>query len=191
MRKQKGRIQAEVFFGELVRLSHQIRSVGVPQGDIFNDTPPGCSGAGAEPLASAKRLQKDKRQPRGMVPGPLADRDSQRRKRGEVSPSGAASIPELAHMVSDAQERDIASNFLGPRGLDASAFTCLIELLRNRRGDPIRFAPSVLIQDRSPARTSAQPRLTAHSVVCVTSSFSSCVPVSGSRNSNGCTRPLR
>ncbi|MGH6934793.1 MAG: hypothetical protein ACRED2_01175 [Methylocella sp.] len=41
--------------------------------------------------------------------------------RGNVSPSGAASIPEFARMVSDAQERDIASNFLGSRGLDASA----------------------------------------------------------------------
>jgi hypothetical protein len=45
MRKQKGRIPAEVLFGELVHLSHQIRSVGVPRGDTWNDTPPACSGA--------------------------------------------------------------------------------------------------------------------------------------------------
>jgi hypothetical protein len=56
MRKQKGSIPAEVLFGELVHLSHHIRSVGVPQGDTWNDTPPACSGAGAEPLASAMRL---------------------------------------------------------------------------------------------------------------------------------------
>jgi hypothetical protein len=45
MRKQKGRIPAEVLFGELVHLSRQIRSVGVPRGDTWNDTPPACSGA--------------------------------------------------------------------------------------------------------------------------------------------------
>jgi hypothetical protein len=57
MRKQKGRIPAEVLFGELVHLSHQIRSVGVPRSDTWNDTPPACSGAGAESLASAMRLE--------------------------------------------------------------------------------------------------------------------------------------
>src|ERR1700732_2157297 len=57
MRKQKGSIPEEVLFGELVHLSHQIRSVGGPQGDTSNDTPRACSGAGAEPLASTMRLQ--------------------------------------------------------------------------------------------------------------------------------------
>jgi hypothetical protein len=55
MRKQKGRIPAELLFGESVHLSHKIRSVGVLQGDIWNDTPPACSGAGAQPPASAMR----------------------------------------------------------------------------------------------------------------------------------------
>jgi len=56
MRKQKGSIPAEALFGELVHLSHQIRSVGGPQGDTWNNTPQACSGAGAEPLTSAMRL---------------------------------------------------------------------------------------------------------------------------------------
>jgi hypothetical protein len=56
MRKQKGSIPAEVLFGGLVYLSYQIRSVVVPQGDTRYDTPPACSGAGVEALASAMRL---------------------------------------------------------------------------------------------------------------------------------------
>ena len=47
MRKQKGRIPAELLFGELVHLSHKIRSVGVSQGDTWNDTPPASCGAQA------------------------------------------------------------------------------------------------------------------------------------------------